>query len=174
MTSPRGNPETEAPDLATRIARIAHAMTHGALGPGDLAELRRLDVNAPDRPTYWKILVHHLGLGTDDPAVTPGSERAWAIILSNMARMAPSPHNPRRPLGHALFDAGFPEQRLLRLLRSSGTTFVDTLRRACGFLAREGIAVNWVEVARLVLTRDPDQAEEIRRKIARDFFAATV
>jgi hypothetical protein len=51
---------------------------------------------------------------------------------------------------------------------------VDTLRRACGFLARKGIAVNWVEVARLVLTRDPDQAEEIRRKIARDFYAATV
>lgn len=161
---------TAPSSLEPIIAGIARALSSRAVGSGDLAELRRLDVHAPDKPAFWRIVAAYVDPGRQTAGFSLAAESAWAIVLSNMARMAPSPHDPRRSVGRALAEAGFHELRLMRLLRTHGHGFSDVVRRACGFLAARGDAVNWVELAALILTTDRDRAEAIRRRIARDYY----
>jgi len=154
--------------LSSIVAGIATAMRDGRLGQGELAELRRLDVDAPDRTAFWKVIVGNV----KGESLTADQETGWAIILSGMARMAPLHHNPGNSIGRALAEAGVKEGRLMRLLRSHGPTFHDSFRRICGLLAARGLPVDWAEMASLVLTRDSDRSEHLRRGIARDYYSA--
>jgi len=168
MTITRPKEAGEAPPtLGSTIGSIAAAMRDGALGPGDLAELRRLDVEAPDRPAFWKTLAWI----SKGEALPSEQETGWAIVLSSMARMAPFHHKPGNAVGRVLGEAGVKEGRLMRLLRSHGPTFHDTVRRTCGLLAAHGLSIDWAELAALVLTRHPEKSESLRRKIARDYYS---
>lgn len=153
--------------LADTIGRIAHAMDHDLIGPGERAELRRLDVQRPHSPAFWRIMT---AWGTIDQ--TPESEMRWAVVLSGMARMAPQPHRQGYRLGRALAQADYSESRLFKLLRAQGTIFEDTVRRLCNFLAAKAEPVDWVELASLILTTDERKAENARRRIARDYYTA--
>lgn len=156
--------------LAEIISRVAGAMTSGAISPGDLADLRRVAPECPDRPAFWRILV---GCVSPEREIPPEQESAWAVVLSGMARMVPYHHRRGRRLGEALATAGYSEGRLLKLLRTRGRTFPDVVRRTCAFLAGKAEPVDWTEFAALVLVTDPEKAEALRRAIARDYFGKT-
>lgn len=162
-----GESDRDRPDLSSIVRRITASMAEGRLGPGDLAQLKRLDVSRPDQPAFWKLEAE---LISPDAPLSLDAESRWAVVLKNMARMAPFHHRPRRPLGTTLAEAGFAEGRMNRLLREKGDGLWDAFRRACAFLAARAEPVDWVETATFILTTDAEKAENIRRKIARDYF----
>jgi CRISPR type I-E-associated protein CasB/Cse2 len=79
-------------------------------------------------------------------------------------------HHPRRRLGHAAAEAGLAEMRFLRLLRDSGDTLAATVRGVVHSLASKNESIDWVDLARLVLSEGHDWGESVRRSLARDFY----
>lgn len=161
-------PEGATSSFAAIMSRIANAMAHGAISPGDLADLRRVSPESPDRPAFWRIL--HAWVS---PAIPPDQESPWAVVLSGLARLAPTGHRRHRRLGEALATAGYSEGRLLKLLRTrtQSPTFHAIVRRTCAFLAAKAEPIDWAEFATFVLVADADKAEELRRNIARDYYS---
>ena len=153
--------------LADVIGRVAHAMDHDLIGPGERAELRRLDIQRPHSPAFWRIMTAWV---TSDQ--TTENETRWAMVLSGMARMAPQPHRQGYQLGRALAQADYSESRLFKLLKAQGTIFEDTVRRLCSFLAAKAEPVDWVELGSFILSTDEKKAEDARRRIARDYYAS--
>ena len=153
------------PDI---IGRITGAMERNLIGPGERAELRRLDVAHPHSPAFWKVMSIWV-----ESSQTPESETRWAIVLSGFARMGLQLNKRGVRLGQALYNAGYSESRLLKLLRAKGPTFADTVRRLCSFLAAKAEPVDWVDLARFILTADEQKADEVRRHIARDYYATS-
>ena len=171
------------PDTAARLAGIiAHYPVHNR---GDLAQLRRMDPEEPDAPAFWRLTnQHRLGMSTD-------SERRWALILQSIALLTPntnnaarvlSAHDPRTPVGRALFQGGDPqrtqalchEQRLEQLLSSRRKDFRRNLMNLVRMMAQQGTQMDFREMARLVLDEDRDPEAHRRRlnRIPRDYYRA--
>ncbi len=153
--------------LAGVIARVAAEFDSGGLGPGERAELRRLDPAKPSQPAFWKVLAQ---IVSPDAPLPPGAELRWAAALTGLARMGPDSHAPSRRAGGVLADCGYSEARFQRLLRSEGATLADAFRRTCAFLAQKAERVDWTELARLVLETDPARRESTRRELARQYY----
>lgn len=158
-------------EIGRVIGLLSTAMIKGFLGPGELAQLRRIDPLRPYCPAFWHSLTAWIA---PDRTLPPGQETRWAIILSGMARMVGLLHIPGYPLGRALAESGFNEGRLNRLLRVTDVAGLAVqVRRVSRFLAAGGVSVNWVDFAYFILTTDPEKREESNRRIARDYYYTT-
>ena len=155
-------------EIGRVIGRLSTAMIKSFLGPGDLAQLRRIDPLRPHCPAFWHSLTVWIA---PDTTLSPDQESRWAIILSGMARMTGLLNLPGHPLGQALAEAGFNEGRLNRLLKVYDTAGLAVqVRRVSRFLAAAGVAVNWLDFAYFILTADPEKREDRNRRIARDYY----
>lgn len=168
--TPESEIRTEASTLRSLVGRIGRALEK-QLGPGDVAALRRLDPVDPAVPAFFKLAASVL----DD--AMPGSEEArleaerrWAAVLCAMA-LTRGLHHPGRPLGSALAQAGFSELRFTRLLRARGEHVFTAARAAAQYLASKAQPFDPVDLARLVLSEDRSDEEQVRRAIARSYFA---
>ena len=119
--------EAEAPTQSTRSSNrgdtavsIAGQMARSDFRRGDLAELRRMNADAPEPAVFWRLMAENelLGRGTV-------LESKWALILHGIALMTPtgsedntgrSAHNGHMPVGRALF-LGSETTRQSRLLQ---------------------------------------------------------
>lgn len=162
-------PNKDRAGLGSLIGALAGLLQSPAIGPGELAQLRRLDADSPQQPAFWRLLVTHVS-----PDAAPGerAERAWAVILSGMARMSPRAHAYGRPLGAVLAETGYSEARFTRFLRAPRESLPDTLRRITAFLAHKGEPFDWTAVATLLLTTNLEKAEQVRRGMAADYYRA--
>jgi len=151
--------------LETLIAKLACHLAFA--GRGEIASLRRLNVEEPFSPEFWKFVVTYI---SPDRPLTPEEEKSWAAIISGMAKMAPFHHCKGRSLGKVLAEEKFTEQRLLKLLRLQGHHLRAGIRRLAIFLSSRAEPFDWTTIAALLLTQDPEKNEEIRRRIARDYF----
>jgi len=153
---------------------------------GDLAQLRRLDPDAPDAAAYWRLMADRGLLGS---AVWEGK---WALILHGIALMTRtsgsndagrSAHDRYMPVGRALFVGGDPsrresgyysESRLNRLLTARGPILRTLLARMFRMLAAASQPFNWGEMARFILYEDYDdeRSELARRHLARTYYQA--
>ena len=88
---------------------LAHALASANFPRGDLAELRRMDPDAPDAAAVWRLLARYDLLGS------PQIENKWALILHGIALMTPTAsgdgagrtaHEGMMPVGRALFSGG--------------------------------------------------------------------
>jgi CRISPR system Cascade subunit CasB len=157
-----------APSLARLIGALALCLSR--MGNGPLAELRRMDPSDPSGGAFWGVLfdlvepAHNLDAapGRDE------QERRWAVILRAMAHL---PHQSGARLGDALAESGFSELRFVRLLRSRGPELADAVRQMVAFLASKGAHVDHADTARLVLFQDEPRDEEVRRDLARRYYA---
>jgi CRISPR system Cascade subunit CasB len=161
------------PQLPYREAvnRLAAAMK-GALDPGEVAQLRRLDPQSPGGSAFWRTLALYIEpyapLPTsDDRRAT--EESAWAAVMRGMAHMAVL-HAPKRRLGRALAEADVSELRFNRLMRAEGAPLLDEIASVAHLLASRAVSVDWADLASLVLLRSGDAAERHRRHIARDYY----
>ena len=169
-----------AVSFAGQIAQLAQHRR------GDLAELRRMDPDAPDAAVFWRLLAK-------EDLLVHGSamERKWALILHGIALMTPTnagdgdartAHNGYVPVGRALFLGGdsqrtagfYSETRINRLLTARGEMLRSLLARMFRMLAAAGVSFNWREMAQFILTEGHDEgaAEAARHRIARDYFRA--
>lgn len=152
--------------LAGAIGRLDHWLSQKHRR-GDVAEIRRLNTESPDRPAFWKAISACL---PDDRALSEDEERRWARVLAGMARMAPGGHDPHARLGVTLCEAGWSELRLSKLLSAPGESASILIRRLASFLAAREMRVNWIELAALLLATHPDKVESIRRRVASDYY----
>jgi CRISPR system Cascade subunit CasB len=159
---------TQRRDLAEIIGSLAAAIRHGRLGPGDLAQLRRLSAETPDQPAFWRVLSEWIA---PDDSLPEEMERRWAVALAGLARLASIGHHPECSFGAALARAGYSEMRLMRLLRARPPQMGELMRQACSYLAAHAQPVNWVSIVAFVLTIDKDKAETVRRSVARDYYS---
>mgnify|MGYP002636746933 CR=1 FL=1 len=169
--SPAAEPApASSTNLSQLVGRLVHVVEH-KLSPGDLAALRRLDLDDPSEPAFWQVMVAWVEPSWNLPrqdALRDEADRDWASILNALVLMA-GLHQAGRGLGTALASAGFSELRLSRLLRASDSGVRNEIRLAARYLGSKAEPSNHVELARLVLGRsDPD--DRIRRQIARNYY----
>lgn len=166
-----------AVSLASQLAREGFPR-------GDLAELRRMNPDEPDKAVFWKLMAERNLLNN------PNREPKWALILHGIALMTPrnptsgfsSAHNGRNPVGRALFLGGesqresgfYSEARLNRLLTARGDMLRTLLARMFRMLSADDVSFNWWEMAHFILVADSnaDAAENARRRIARAYYRA--
>ena len=174
--SPESPDRLERGDRRSRFRRLVGKLAFELderLGPGDLAQLRRLRPEvAPGAPAFWRLATgplepegYQLAWGHDPDE----REARWAVILAAMARLQGF-HDPKVPLGRALAEAGVSEGRLLRLLRARGVALFDTLRVTVHQIANGAQRVDCAELAELVLTSGRDDEDSIRRRVARHYY----
>lgn len=163
--------EEASPRLSALVGQLVWECREN-LTPGDLAALRRLRPEDPGGAALWRLVANRLEPAQALPEGGPARlelERRWAVILRALAELALL-HSPRRPLGTALAAAGVAEGRLLRLLRAQGGALFDAVRTTAHQLATAAEPVDLTLLAHLVLSAGRADEEEVRRRIARDYF----
>ncbi len=179
----RGEEQTPSmPEIAVSMAGyVAQLAQHDR---GGFAALRRMNPDAPDVPSFWRVMAHYdqLNRGAE-------LELKWALILHGIALMTPtqssdgarSAHDGLTPVGRALFvgtgeqgsAALYSESRLSRLLNARGPILRSLLSRMFRMLGAKGVTFNWREMARFILYEDhPEWGDESRRRIARWYYSA--
>jgi hypothetical protein len=110
----------------------------GSLSPGELAELRRADpANGTLPPVMWRMLTTSRLIALPLRPIER-YERALAILISAMAQPGVLGSAPL-PVGVALAEGKYAEQRLIRLLRARGLTDVaHEARLAAQWCANQG------------------------------------
>lgn len=162
------------------IASLAGTIGHKEFPPGDRAALRRLDVDSPSAPAFWRLLLERV---PEEERRTEDQERRWAAIMNGLALMAPAHHQPGARLGAVLAGLDYSELRLTRLLRARWSrqerdapaphnALSEQVRRLSRFLAAKGRPVDWTGPGLLLLAAGEDSAEHQRRAIARDYYQA--
>ena len=148
---------------------------------GDLAELRRMDPDAPDAAAFWRLMAQQDLLGSS------AIERKWALVLHGLALMtrtaesdavSRSAHDRDTPIGKALFygddrnreSAFYSHTRLNRLLTARGPMLRTLLARMFRMLGAKGCAFNWYRMVPLILNEE--RADHVRRDIARHYYWA--
>jgi CRISPR system Cascade subunit CasB len=164
-------PQVDRPTLASTVGSIATAIEK-VLSPGDVAALRKLAPDDPSCAAYWRLMSMNPGLVPQSGEGREDIERRWASILQAMATMA-GLHNPRVPLGRAMAEADVAEQRLLRLLRASGSSLADAVRITAHHLTQKAMPSNHLDLAQLVLSDGGPSEDSVRRSIARSFYTQT-
>lgn len=163
-------PATAAPpdDWMRAISRYVHGMSSG-----DRAALRRMELTKS--PAADAVAVKTLlRAQVPEPKIRSDWTRLrqighFAGLLSGTAALYP--HDEARGVGSALFDAGFSEKRLLRLLASREEALGDQLALAVRILSRERKPVNLWDIYHL-LGGDPVKSDNARLRMARHYYAA--
>ena len=184
MTETRDPPE-RTHSWGEVVIRFANDLAAEGFSRGDLAELRRMDPDAPDAAGFWRLMASQDLLGS------PATELKWALALHGIALMtrtaggdaaSRSAHDRSMPVGRVLFHGGDPnrqsafysESRFNRLLTARGPMLRTLLARMFRMMAAADQRFNWYQMARLILNEghDEEQADAVRRDIARDFYWA--
>ncbi|MBE0431513.1 MAG: type I-E CRISPR-associated protein Cse2/CasB [Dehalococcoidia bacterium] len=155
-------------DLSSIVYSIHSAMRKGTIGPGEMADLRRLDPQNPDRLAFWQVIVRWV---EGEFPLSDEQTQRWAAVLQGWAVLGPDLHHPKCPLGRAMEGAGMAESRLSRLLRAPDSQFPEAAVRLCRFMRAKREPFNWTEFARWVLADNRDQAND---RIAQDYYRAKI
>lgn len=156
--------EKSADSLASIIGRISALIASEHFPNGDRATLKRMDPNKEPPLSFYRFAFRHLPQGWQT------QRQAWRVVLNGMALMSPHIHRLDQPLGKVLARANYSEARLERLLGSEDETQRTLMLRAVRFLAAKKLPVNWVDLARLLLTGEAGKREALHMSIARHYY----
>lgn len=149
---PSVNPEPLS--LARLIGRVATIMGSEDFPTGDRAALKRLAPGQPPSLAFYRFCFQQLPDGWQSHI------GAWQALLAGLAVMGTQPHHPKRPVGQALAEHRYSEARLERLLAAQDDVLYTLTLRLARFLAAKGESVNWLDLARLLLTTPNTEAHE--------------
>jgi hypothetical protein len=164
--------DTRKPDLRQVLGAIAATLDPERLGTGPLAMLRRLDPSAtPTEPALHLLLAQNV----DDAWIDGGGLMTWTLLVHAMALAAV--HDALRfkaGLGGPLFEAGYKEGRLTRLLEARAEDLAVVVPRAVRFIVAHGGELDPLALAYFVLgiKAGGQRAEEQRTRVARDYYRA--
>lgn len=156
--------QAQTDSLPSIIGQISGMITSDHFPNGDRAALKRMHPSKEPPLSFYRFAFRHL------PQSWQRQQKAWQTLLTGMALMSPHIHRPDQPLGKRLADEHYSEARLERLLAAEGKTRNTLLLRMVRFLAAKKQAVNWVDVAGLLLTCDPQKRERLHLRIAGDYY----
>jgi CRISPR system Cascade subunit CasB len=145
------------------VARIGHA----SFGTGPLAELRRMNPKqaVSGQPALHRLLARYVA---EDRLGGNGMNR-WSLLVHLLALAAPDQHRGGTRLGRALFEAGYSEGRMTKLLEASSADFAVVLPRMVRFLVAKGERLDPYELADLVIG---DESARERQRIAQEYYRA--
>lgn len=164
--------------FAAELARVDADPYRSRLTRGDLANLRRMDLDDPD-PVVVRMMAGQDALAewiTNDVIY-----RKWGLILKGLALMTPraavgggSAHDGNMPVGRALYHMGYSESRLSRLLTAREEMLHTLLSRMFRMAAAADQRFSWREMARFIRNSDYSEmsAEQSRRRIASYYYRA--
>lgn len=152
--------------LPARIARLSRMIGAEHYPTGDRAALKRYSPGAAIPLAFYRLWLKHM----DEEL--PNNISAWATFAFGLAIMGKEAHQPGRPLGQVLAEAGYSEARLEQILASDDEVRIKLFTSMVRFLAAKGEGFNWTDAARFLLTSDEDKREDIHRRIASDFYRA--
>jgi len=152
--------------LGARVARLVHLLASEHFPGADRAALKRYAPGQAPPLAFYRTWLRHLGEELPAEAET----RAWALMAWGLAFMGTQAHRRNRPLGTALAESGYSEARLERLLAADSEARLDLFASLVRFLASKGEGFDWLDAARLLLTRDPDRRESTHRRIATNYY----
>lgn len=157
-------PTKNEDSLPSIIGHLAGVIASERFPAGEKAALKRLSPRLPTPLTFYRFAFRHL------PERWEQQKEKWMTIVSGLALMCPKPHRLDRPAGLALAEAGYPEARLERLLAAKEKELQTLVLRAARFLAAKAESANWIDFARLLLTKNRSKLENIRLKLAKDYY----
>lgn len=158
-------PEKSEQSLSEVLGSLCGSLGHPKFPTGELASLRRMTPDVPPGSSFHKLRLH-AGIRVE----TDADERRWTIVLAALAYLA-GMYAPEVSLGTALAKAGLSELRFVRLLRAD-ETLSDEIRSISHILSSKAIAFDHRQLASLVLIQQAEAAENLRRRIARDYYKA--
>ena len=171
----------KAENPLSKLARIIaqseryQGNAHG-LSSGEHAALARLDPDAELRPNQIAALTRaFVYAGLEPEKWRSETWRRWALIAHGMALAG---HDGQTRLGAQLAKAGIAESRVTKLLTARGEAFRQIVPRLLRLLANKETKPNWFELGNLIIKQESQQdadqqaAEDIRLRIAGEFFAA--
>ena len=135
---------------------------------GERAALKRMALDGPAPLAFHRFVLRHI----DEKWQTESWQPDWRTIICALAIQRDGGFDPGTPLGKALAQAGFSENRLERLLASRGDTLRTLALRAARQLAAKGISTDWRQLADLLFCRDVEIRERLNRRIAGDYYRA--
>ena len=145
---------------------------------GDLANLRRMDLDDPD-PVVIRMMTSQDTLA--EWVTNNVIYRKWSLILHGIALMTPrsaigggSAHDGNTPVGRALYQMEYSESRLNRLLTAREEMLHTLLSRMFRMAAANDQKFSWSEMARFIRNSDYNEirAEQGRRRIASYYYRA--
>ena len=135
-----------------------------ALPPGQRADIRADGFNA----AFWRVL-NASGMADVNRSEVAKRDLARIIAILIGTTDRPDLHEPKRGLGAAMFDARITPMTVERMLSSEPSVRREMMTRQARRMARTGPRFNVVDLARLVLSDDP---ERTALKISRDYYRA--
>ncbi|RLJ19805.1 type I-E CRISPR-associated protein Cse2/CasB [bacterium endosymbiont of Escarpia laminata] len=150
--------------LASIIGRISGLIASEHFPNSDRAALKRMNPKKEPPLSFYRFAFRHLSQNWQT------QRKAWQAVLNGMALMSPHIHRPDQPLGKVLAEERYSEARLERLLGAGDEIQRTLILRAVRFLAAKKQAVNWVDIAYLLLTHEPDKRENLHMNIARHYY----
>ena len=178
LTAKKPDTQNRQNEWGNLAAQFCYRVIQPDVGPGGLAQLRRMEPGKPEPAIFWQLLAEKNLLG-----YSPDTEAKWAAILHGIAlttkrnaatgRDEPA-HNGNIPPGKALYLSGLSQDELNRLIAASEGTLRTLLSRALRQVRNKGITLNWRLMARFILSDgyDAEAAFRHRRNIARDYHRA--
>lgn len=154
------------PSLSSILARLAAVIGAPHYPSGDRAALRRWAPGQPVPLAFYRLWLRHVGAELPQE----GQTEAWMLFAWALAILGAAAHDPKRPWGQALAEAGFAEGRLERLLSAPEDLRADLFIQAVRFLAAKGERFNLVDAALYLLTADESKREGLHRRIAQTFY----
>ena len=164
--------------FAGDMARVNSEQYHSSLTRGDLANLRRMDLDDPD-PIVIRMMTSQDALA--EWVTNDAIYRKWALILQGLALMTPkssvdgvSAHDGSTAVGQALYQAGYSESRFNRLLAAREEMLHTLLSRMFRMVAAADQRFSWREMARFIRSSDlnEDRAEQNRRRFSSYYYRA--
>ena len=165
--------------FAGDMARVNSEWYHSSLTRGDLASLRRMDLDDP-APIVIRMMTSQDAL--TEWVTNDAIYRKWALILQGLALMTPkssgeggvSAHDGSTPVGQALYQAGYSESRFNRLLSAREEMLHTLLSRMFRMMAAADQRFSWSEMARFIHSSgyNEDRAEQCRRRISSYYYRA--
>jgi len=158
--------QTQDDDLKSTIAAVVGKMMK--LDPGELARLRRMDVEGPGELEFWR-LVQNTGLRGDTSGMQLVKILALLAPRGDVGSRAPF-HRLGEPLGKILAEADFSEKRLAGFMALPFARRAEALEGIARFISRKmEYGVNCVDIAQLLFV---DDAWPLRQ-LARHYYAAS-
>ncbi|TSE20599.1 CRISPR type I-E CasB/Cse2 [Tepidimonas alkaliphilus] len=162
-TAPNSIQPSNLSSMVGRLAAIIGARHYPA---GDRSALRRWAPGQPVPLAFYRLWLRHVG--ADLPAQY--QTEAWMLIAWAIVTLGEKAHDPQRPWGQALAEAGFSEGRLERLLSAPADVRADLFVQAVRFLAAKDERFDLVEAALYLVTEDEAKREGLARRIAQAFY----